>query len=103
MHELAEQGICYSCYDQETGELFGDREQDIVYEDALFKVVLEPYPRMRGHTIVVFKPHREDISALSEDEACLVARACLRVIQAIKEGLGTEKVFLNTMCDGPIN
>ncbi len=57
VEELREQGICYSCYDLETGELFADEQ--VVYEDELFKVVLDSYPRMRGHTIVVYKPHCE--------------------------------------------
>ncbi len=100
--ELARRGICYQCYDLQTGgDLFGD--EHIVYEDDMFKVALEPYPRARGHTIVVYKPHREDISELSEEEAGRVFEVCVRVVKAIEEGLGAEKVYLNTMCDGPIN
>ena len=101
IEELRRQGICYSCYDLETGQVFGD--QHIVYEDHLFKVVLESYPRMKGHTIVVYKPHREDISFLSEEEASRMFQMCVRVVRAIKKALGAEKVYLNTMCDGEIN
>jgi diadenosine tetraphosphate (Ap4A) HIT family hydrolase len=101
IEELKQQGICYSCYDLETGQVFGN--QHIVYEDNLFKVVLELYPRMKGHTIVIYKPHREDISELSEDEACRVFQICVKVVKAIKKALGAEKVYLNTMCDGKIN
>ncbi len=57
-------------------------------------MVLEPYPRARGHTIVVYKPHREDISELSEEEAGRVFEVCVRMVKAIKEGLGAEKVYL---------
>lgn len=99
--ELRWQGICYTCHDLRTGELFAN--QQIIYEDELFKVVLELYPRARGHTIVLYKPHREDISELSDDEAGRVFQVCVRVIKAIKAALGPEKVYLNTMCDGPIN
>ncbi len=60
VEQLRQQGICYTCYDIETGELF--RDQHVVYEDEQFRIALELYPRMRGHTIVVYKPHREDIS-----------------------------------------
>lgn len=101
IEELRSQGICYSCHDFATGELFG--HQPIIYEDQLFKVVLELYPRAYGHTIVVYKPHREDISELSEEEARPLFQFCLKVIKAIKQGLGAEKVYLNTMCDGGIN
>ena len=100
VEELRRQGICYSCYDQQTGEVFGDR--DVIYEDDLFKVVLDLYPRMKGHTILVYKPHREDLSELSDDEAGRVFQMCVRIVKAIKEGLGAEKVYLNTMCDGGV-
>jgi diadenosine tetraphosphate (Ap4A) HIT family hydrolase len=101
IEELRRRGICYSCYDLETNQLF--RDQHVVYDDDLFRVVLETYPRMRGHTIVLYKPHREDFAELLEDEVAVVMLACLRVMQALKEGLGAEKVYLNTMCDGTIN
>ncbi len=92
MEELARRGICYQCYNLQTGDLFGD--EHIVYKDDLFKVVLEPYPCAQGHTIVVYKSHREDISELSEEEAGRVFGVCVRVVRAIKEGLGAEKVYL---------
>ncbi|MFZ5515186.1 MAG: HIT family protein [Candidatus Zhuqueibacterota bacterium] len=101
IEELRQRGICYTCYDLATGQLFG--EQYLVYEDELFKVVLDLYPRMKGHTIIVYKPHREDISFLSEDEAACVFRMCVKTIKAIKKALGAKKVYLNTMCDGEIN
>ena len=52
---------------------------------------------------MVYKPHRADLSELDEDEAGAVFRLCVRVANALKRGLGAEKVYLNTMCDGPIN
>lgn len=102
VEELRRRGTCDTCRDLETGgELYGD--EHTIYEDHLFEVKLETYPRARGHTIVVYKPHREDISDLSEEEAGRVFGMCIRIVEAIKEGLGAEKVYLNTMCDGPIN
>lgn len=102
VEHLRRQGLCYQCYNLETGgALFGN--EHIVYEDAVVIVALEPYPRARGHTIVVYKPHREDISELSEEEAGQVFALCVRLVKAIKAGLGAEKVYLNTMCDGGIN
>lgn len=98
---LQKQGVCYICHDFATGEVFGG--QTIIYNDDLFRVVLDDYPRMPGHTIVVYKPHREDISALSCEEAGQLFDFCCKIIRAIKVGLGAEKVYLNTMCDGGIN
>lgn len=99
--ELEAQGKCYSCVDLQTGEVFG--HQHVIWEDDLFKVVLEQYPRAKGHTIVVFKPHRDDISVLTEDEACRVFQVCVRVTKALKDVFRAEKVYLYTMCDGTVN
>ena len=98
---LQKQGICYICHDLATDEVFGG--QTLIHEDAHFRAVLDDYPRMLGHTIVVYKPHREDISVLSEEEAGQLFGFCGKIIRAIKAGLGAEKVYLNTMCDGNIN
>src|SRR5436305_563396 len=101
IEELRRQGICYACHDLTTGELF--RDQQVVFEDSRFRVALDLYPRMRGHTIVLYKPHREDLSELKEEEAGCVFAFCVLVTRAMKEGLGADKVYLNTMCDGGIN
>ncbi len=101
VESLRQQGICDTCYDLDTGgALYG--AADILYEDDLFKVKLEQYPRAYGHTIVLYKPHRADLSELSEEEASLVFPLCLRVVRAIKQALGAEKVYLVTMCDGTL-
>jgi len=99
---LRQEGVCPTCYDLQTnGQLFGNAY--ILYEDELFKVALERYARAKGHSIVVYKPHRTDLSELSDAEAGGVFAVCVRVVQALKEALGAEKVYLNTMCDGGIN
>ena len=98
---LRSRGICYICRDLETGEVFG--EQPTVYDDERLRVVLTLFPRMKGHTIVIFKPHREDISEINGEEASEIFGLCVRMTNAIKRGLGAEKVYMNTMCDGEIN
>ena len=98
---LRSRGICYICRDLETGEVFG--EQPTVYDDERLRVVLTLFPRMKGHTIVIFKPHREDISEINGEETSEIFGLCVRMTNAIKRGLGAEKVYMNTMCDGEIN
>ena len=98
---LRSRGVCYICRDLETGEIFG--EQPTVYDDERLRVVLTLFPRMKGHTIVIFKPHREDISEINGEEASEILALCVRMTNAIKRGLGAEKVYMNTMCDGEIN
>jgi diadenosine tetraphosphate (Ap4A) HIT family hydrolase len=101
VQELRRQGICDTCHSLATGEPHDNRY--VIHEDDLFKVNLEAYPRSRGHTIVVYKPHRADFSELAEDETGRVFQMCVRIANAVKHGLGAEKVYLNTMCDGPLN
>ena len=66
-------------------------------------MVLTLFPRMKGHTIVIFKPHREDISEINGEETSEIFGLCVRMTNAIKRGLGAEKVYMNTICDGEIN
>ncbi|MHC4592158.1 MAG: HIT family protein [Planctomycetota bacterium] len=101
IERMSRGGYCYLCHDLKTKEVFG--QQPTVFEDDLFRVVLDPYPRVKGHAIIVYKPHREDISALREDECALVMEMCTAMIKAIKAALGAEKVYMLTMCDGRIN
>lgn len=101
MERLKKQGTCVICHDLATGEVFG--RQGLIYENDLYKVTLELRPRMPGHTIVVYKPHREDLSHLTEEEIGPLFQLCTQVSKALKQALGAEKVYLNTMCDGPVD
>ena len=64
---------------------------------------LEQYPRNPGHTIILVKPHYEDISELPVKEGTEVFQAVLSVTRALKEAVGAEKVYVCTMCDGGRN
>lgn len=99
---LRARGICYQCYNLRTGgAVFGP--QHVIHEDERVCIVLEVAPRMRGHTIVVYKPHHEDLRSLSDAETARFFAACVRCANAITRALGAEKVYLNTMCDGESN
>ena len=98
---LKRSGTCYVCQDLKTGEVFG--KQPVIYEDDLFRIVLDPYPRVEGQAILVFKPHRDDLAAVTDGEARVISQMCVRLVRAIKEALGAEKVYMLTMCDGPIS
>lgn len=99
--ELRRQGICPTCRDLATGELFGD--QFVVFDDDTFRVVLEGHPRAHGHTIIVYKPHRDDFTQLAPDETSALFGLATRVANALMQALGAEKIYLVTMCDGMPN
>ena len=94
-NDLQAKGICYACYDLKTGELF--RDQNVVFENPHFRVALDSEPRMRGHTIILYKPHREDVSELTEEEAGRVFAFCVLVTRAIK-GCSARIRFTSTRC-----
>ena len=95
---LKRQGICYICRDLETGEVFG--KQPTIFEDATYRVVLDSYPVTQGHAIITYKPHREDLSGLSAQEASKIFRAIVFVTKALESALGAQKVYLLSMPDG---
>ncbi len=96
--ELRAKGICPTCRDIEHGDVFSG--QVVVDEDDSVRIVLEMFPRAHGHTIVVWKPHHEDFTTLAPEDTAALFQHCTRVARAIKRGLGAEKVYLVTMCDG---
>ncbi len=99
--DLRAQNICYICHDLATGEVFPG--QPIIHDDERFRVVLDLNPKAHGHTIVVSKPHRADFTELAPEETAALFALCTRVANAIKRGLGAEKLYLVTMCDGGLN
>lgn len=99
--ELRARDVCYICHDLATGEVFPG--QPIVHDDERFRVVLDLNPKAHGHAIVVYKPHRADFTELVPEETAALFTLCTRVANAIKQGLGAEKVYLVTMCDGGLN
>lgn len=94
-------GVCYQCHDLATGEIFAG--QTVIADGDRIRIVLDPNPKSRGHTIVVWKPHRADFSDLDPGETAELFVRCTEVANAIKHGLGAEKVYLVTMCDGEPN
>jgi diadenosine tetraphosphate (Ap4A) HIT family hydrolase len=95
---LRAKGICPTCRDLEQGDVFVG--QSVICDDDQVRVVLDQYPRSRGQTIVVWKPHHEDFTTLAPDETAVLFQRCTEVANAIKRSLGAEKVYLVTMCDG---
>ncbi|MGP9536655.1 HIT family protein [Brachybacterium sp. AOP43-C2-M15] len=100
---LAEAGICYQCRDRETGgEILGD--QDVILDEPDVRAVLSLDPRAPGHTIVVWTAHVHDFTELTEVQTGRLFTVARDVARAIQESLeGVARVYLVTMCDGPVN
>ena len=103
LNSLKDSGICPTCKNFETHDIFPSIEHLTFYEDDLVACFLEIYPRNPGHSIVLIKPHYEDVSELPPDVGSAVYKIIHSTIACLKTVLGPEKVYLCTMCDGKRN
>jgi diadenosine tetraphosphate (Ap4A) HIT family hydrolase len=101
--DLKATGICPTCRDFEIGGIYPATESRALYEDDLVLCMLEAYPRTPGHTILLLKPHYEDLSEVSLETSFRVLALLHKVIAVLKEVLRAQKVYLCTMCDGKRN
>lgn len=102
IRDYQERGICFSCQNFITGDIFPD-DGLIIYEDELVRCQFEKYPRATGQTIIVSKCHYEDISEMPLDLGTHILKISEAIIKLHKEILGAEKVYLCTICDGKRN
>jgi diadenosine tetraphosphate (Ap4A) HIT family hydrolase len=100
---LQQAGVCPTCKNLTTGAVYPSIEDQVFYEDDLLSCFLESFPRNPGHTIILVKPHFEDISELPLDIIPKVYSVIHLVIASLKKVIPAEKVYLCTMCDGKRN
>lgn len=100
--ELQAKGICFGCYNFNTGDIFPD-EGLIFHEDEMVRCQFEKYPRATGQTIIVSKEHYEDISEMPLELGIHILKISDAIIKLHKEIIGAEKVYLCTICDGKRN
>lgn len=99
---LQEKGVCFSCENFITGDIFPD-DGLIIYEDELVRCQFEKFPRATGQTIIVSKKHYEDISEMPLDLGIHILKISDAIIKLHKQILGAEKVYMCTICDGKRN
>ncbi len=59
-----------------------------VYEDELFRAILDIAPASAGHTLILPKKHFKDVTELQEPYASAVLPVAAKIGQAMKKGLG---------------
>jgi diadenosine tetraphosphate (Ap4A) HIT family hydrolase len=101
--QLQEANICPTCHNFAHGDVYPPADERLFYEDELLLALLEDFPRNPGHSIILLKPHYEDISELPPDIGTAVYAVMHRAILALKEVFGAVKVYMCTMCDGQRN
>jgi histidine triad (HIT) family protein len=100
---LQQEGICPTCRNLEIGDVYPPIDNQIFYENELVSCFLESFPRNPGHSIILVKPHFEDISELPLGMTAKVYSVIHAAIDALKKVISAEKVYLCTMCDGKRN
>ncbi|SEW31246.1 HIT family protein [[Clostridium] fimetarium] len=100
--DYQKKGICFSCLNFESGDIFPD-DGLIIYEDKLLRCQFEKYPRATGQTIIVSKEHYEDISEMPLELGTYILKVSDAIIKLHKEILGAKKVYMCTICDGKRN
>jgi histidine triad (HIT) family protein len=100
---LSERGICPSCQQWSTGDVFPGQTAQTYYEDDRVGLHLETYPRGLGHTIIVSKAHYADIAAMPIELGCHIMWVTHAAVNALKDVVGADKVYMVTMCSGTMS
>lgn len=68
----------------------GEIPSSTVYEDGMFRVILDLNPASKGHALILSKDHFKDICDVDEDVAAKVLPLAGRVGKAMKQSLGCD-------------
>ena len=102
--DLTDSGICPTCFDRENGHiLYGDNSEKLLYEDEDLECSLVGNPRADGHAMIATKLHYKDFMECPPELYTKVMLKAQVLAIAIRQVYGSESVYLNTMCDGPMN
>ena len=104
MPDLVDNGICPTCFDRNHNNcLYGNNENNILFENDLFECFLVGNPRAEGHTAISSKAHYKDMMKIPDDLCGEIFVFAKNVMNILKEVYHAESVYLCTMCDGPMN
>ncbi|MDD4275548.1 MAG: HIT family protein [Clostridia bacterium] len=98
-----ERGECPTCNNFLYHNIYITDKDLILFENEIFLVILEKYPRRSGHTILIIKEHHEDISEMPKSIIGNLYDISAKIINALKTVLKAKKVYFVTMCDGGRN
>lgn len=101
---LTDLGVCPTCLNRHLGgALYGDMTDKLVYADDDVECFFVANPRAPGHMCIASVEHYHDMSEAPDELNAKVIRFAKRLMQIIRGVYGCERVYLCTMCDGPMN
>lgn len=68
----------------------GEIPSSTIYEDALFRVILDLSPATKGHALILPKKHMANIFEMDEETAEKVFVLASRIAKAMKEALNCD-------------
>ncbi len=70
----------------------GGIPSSVIYEDELFKVILDKFPSVLGHALIIPKKHSDDIFGLDEERAARLIPLAKRIASAVKSGVNADGI-----------
>ena len=101
---LTDLGVCPTCLNRQCGgALYGNMTDKLVYADDDVECFFVANPRAPGHMCIASVEHYHDMSEAPDALNAKIIRFSKRLMQIIRDVYGCERVYLCTMCDGPMN
>lgn len=72
--------------------LEGEIPSFTVYEDELFKVIMDRFPAAPGHVLIIPKRHHENIFDMSANVATAIYPLARKMARVVKEAVGAEGI-----------
>jgi len=70
-----------------------------IMQNEHFFVLLDKYPKVTGHTLIISKRHSDDITKLNEEEARSLGPILVRTAKLLKGSLAAGKIYVMAMCE----
>jgi len=68
----------------------GEFDSHCIYEDELFKVILDKFPASKGHALILTKAHYENVYELGEKETEALGKVMTKMSKLLTEKLGCD-------------
>ena len=102
--ELVDLGVCPTCLDRKYGgALYGDNTERLLYADREIECFFVGNPRAKGHMCIASVAHYQDLSEAPDALNEKMIRFAGQFMIILREVFQCERVYLCSMCDGPVN
>ncbi len=102
--ELVDRGVCPTCLNRKyAGAIYGDLTDKMLYQDKEIECFFVGNPRAKGHMCISTVEHYQDLSEAPDRINEKIVRFAKQFMIILREVYQCERVYLCSMCDGPVN